>query len=283
MELLFFHDLADYAFLRNTLYAVLLASIACGIVGGYIVARRESYMIGAVSHSLLGGVGLARYLQVAQGVVWLSPILGGMLSAVIVAIGITFFTQKTRARVDVVLSGVWSLGVALGVTFISMTPGYAEDLQSYLFGNILLISNGDLLAMGIMDCFIILFGYMFHNRFMAFCFRPEALELRGVSSAKTALLLNILIALTVVLLAQLVGIVLVLVLLVLPAALASCLFQKMPGIMMGGGFFCALFSLMGLVLSYQYDLPAGASIVECTVVVSLVILAVHWMAKKFCR
>ena len=111
----FFQDLREFDFLQNSVLAILLASIACGIVGGYVVAQRQSYMIGAVSHSLLGGVGLARYLQVVYGLALVTPIAGASAAAIIAATAITLLTMKTKARADAVLSAIWTFGVAVGV------------------------------------------------------------------------------------------------------------------------------------------------------------------------
>lgn len=280
---LLLQDLLEFSYLRCTVVALLLASVACGIVGAYVVARRQSYMIGAVSHSLLGGVGLARYLQVAHAVLWFTPILGAVLASVIAAVAITVLSQRAKARLDAVLSAIWTLGVALGITFISLTPGYAEDLNSYLFGSILLVSPADLTVMAVLDAFIVVVAFLFHHRFLAFCFRPETLELRGLSATGTALLLNLLTALTVVLLAQVVGIVLVLVLLVLPAATAAFISTRLTNIMALAGVLTLLLSFAGLAVSYQYDLPAGATIVELTVGLFLCASIARNLRRRFVR
>ncbi|MBP5639245.1 MAG: metal ABC transporter permease [Victivallales bacterium] len=261
--------------------AIVLASIACGIVGGYVVAQRQSYMIGAISHSLLGGVGLARYLQVVHGLLFITPIAGASIAAAIASMLITVLTMKTKARSDAVLSAVWTMGVALGVSFISMTPGYAEDLNSYLFGSVLLVSKSDLVFMTILDLLIVVVSFAFHNRFLAYCFRAETLELRGLSATATALMLNLLIAFTVVLLSQVVGIVLVLVLLVLPAAIAACYAVHLRNIMLGGGLICLCVSMIGIFISYEHDLPTGATIIELIVALFLMVSIINAIRKVF--
>ena len=140
----FLQDFIEFDYLKRSLLAILLASIASGIVGGYVVARRQSYLISAVSHSLLGGIGLARYLQIAHGLTWFSTILGALFAAILSAIAISTLTLKNRMRQDTVLSAIWTLGVAIGVSFIAITPGYSEDFTSYLFGSILLVSKMDI-------------------------------------------------------------------------------------------------------------------------------------------
>ena len=272
--MIFLQDFIEFDYLKRSLLAILLASIASGIVGGYVVARRQSYLIGAVSHSLLGGIGLARYLQIAHGLSWFSTILGALFAAVLSAIAISTLTLKNRMRQDTVLSAIWTLGVAIGVSFIAITPGYSEDLTSYLFGSILLVSKADIAVMAVMTIAIVVTVLLFRNRFLTLCFNEETLALRGVSAAWTSFALHLLIALTVVLLAQVVGIVLVLVLLVIPAATAAQFAKRISQVMLWGAIFCLLTCTGGLVASYEADWPVGATIVELAVAVYLVCAAI---------
>ncbi|MBO4526199.1 MAG: metal ABC transporter permease, partial [Victivallales bacterium] len=249
--MIFLQDFIEFDYLKRSLLAILLASIASGIVGGYVVARRQSYLIGAVSHSLLGGIGLARYLQIAHGLSWFSTILGALFAAILSAVAISTLTLKNRMRQDTVLSAIWTLGVAVGVSFIAITPGYSEDLTSYLFGSILLVSQADIAVMAVMTIAIVITVLLFRNRFLTLCFNEETLALRGVSAAWTSFVLHLLIALTVVLLAQVVGIVLVLVLLVIPAATAAQFAKRISQVMLWGAIFCLLTCTGGLVASYE--------------------------------
>ena len=278
--MIFFQDFIEFDYLKRSFLAILLASIACGVVGGYVVARRQSYLIGAVSHSLLGGIGLARYLQIAHGLSWFSTILGALLAAVLSAIAISTLTLKNRMRQDTVLSAIWTLGVAVGVSFIAITPGYSEDLTSYLFGSILLVSKGDIAVMTAMTAAIAVTVFLFRNRFLTLCFNEETLALRGVSAAWTSFILHLLIALTVVLLAQVVGIVLVLVLLVIPAATAAQFAKRISLVMLWGAVFCLLTCTGGLVASYEADWPVGATIVELAVAVYLLCAAIIAIRNK---
>ena len=276
----FLQDFIEFDYLKRSLLAILLASIASGIVGGYVVARRQSYLIGAVSHSLLGGIGLARYLQIAHGLTWFSTILGALFAAILSAIAISTLTLKNRMRQDTVLSAIWTLGVAVGVSFIAITPGYSEDLTSYLFGSILLVSKGDIAVMTAMTAAIAVTVFLFRNRFLTLCFNEETLALRGVSAAWTSFMLHLLIALTVVLLAQVVGIVLVLVLLVIPAATAAQFAKRISHVMLWGAVFCLLTCTGGLVASYEADWPVGATIVELAVAAYLVCAAIVAIRNK---
>ena len=278
--MIFLQDFIEFDYLKRSLLAILLASIASGIVGGYVVARRQSYLIGAVSHSLLGGIGLARYLQIAHGLSWFSTILGALFAAILSAIAISTLTLKNRMRQDTVLSAIWTLGVAVGVSFIAITPGYSEDLTSYLFGSILLVSQADIAVMTVMTVAIVVTVLLFRNRFLTLCFNEETLALRGVSAAWTSFALHLLIALTVVLLAQVVGIVLVLVLLVIPAATAAQFAKRISQVMLWGAIFCLLTCTGGLVASYEADWPVGATIVELAVAAYLICAAIVALRNK---
>ncbi len=266
----FLYNLIEFDYLRRTLLAVLLASLASGLVGSYVVVRRQSYMIGAISHSLLGGIGLARYLQTVHGIHWFTPLVGALVAALLAAIAISVLTQRNRFRQDIVLSAVWSLGVAAGLTAIAFTPGYAEDLNSYLFGSILLVAKHDIVIMTMLVAVIVLVILAMHNQFIALCFNEEMLALRGISTARVSFILHLLIAITVVILAQVVGIVLVLVLLVIPTATVATFTNSFLKMMVGGTLVCMAFCITGLLTSYQFDLPTGATIVEIAVATYLV-------------
>ena len=281
--MIFLQDLIEFDYLKRSVLAILFASIACGIIGSYVVARRQSYLIGAVSHSLLGGIGLARYLQIAHGLRWFSTLLGALLAAILAAIAISTLTLKNRMRQDTVLSAIWTLGVAIGISFIAITPGYSEDLTSYLFGSILLVSTEDLVIMALMTVVIIVAVLFFRNRFLALCFNEETLFLRGVSTAAVSFTLHLLVALTVVLLAQVVGIVLVLVLLVMPAATAAHFAKRMSLVMLWGTIFCLVFCYGGLIVSYEADWPVGATIVELAVAAYLLCAALVAIRRRSIR
>jgi len=277
----FVQDLcAPGSLLRLTVVAIVLASVACGIVGSYVVAKRCSYMVGAVSHSLLGGIGLARFCQLQKGWSWFSPLLGAVFAAIVVAVLISILTLRRGQREDSVLSAIWALGMALGLSFIYAIPGYPEDLHSYLFGNILLVARRDVWLMAGMDLVILLTAWLFHNRFVCLCFHEEWLTLRGVRTGLFQLLLYLLISLTVVLLSQIVGIILCLALLVLPVATASNFCRSLPMIMLLGTLICLGSSLGGLLLSYQYDLPTGATIVEIAGAIWLLTASALFIARK---
>lgn len=257
----FFSALASYSFLQYAVAAGLLASVACGVVGSYVVARRITYLAGAVAHSVLGGMGAARYLQVVHGVSWLTPLLGAVAAAVLAALVMGLVSLHAREREDTVIGAIWAVGMAVGILFIAATPGYSADLMGYLFGNILMVTPEDLWLMAGLDLVVVGLGLLFYKQLLAVCFDEEFAATRGLAVGFYYLLLLMLTALTVVLLVSVVGIVLVIALLTLPAAIAGHLARSLGMIMVLAVGICGLLTFGGLALSYSPDLPAGATIV----------------------
>jgi zinc transport system permease protein len=249
---------ATYPFLQHALIAGVLAGVACGVVGSYVVVRRISYIAGAIAHCVLAGLGIARYLHVVHG--WsVRPGQGAGVAAVVSALIIGFVSLRSREREDTVIGAVWAIGMAIGILFIAVTPGYQEDLMSYLFGNILLIGRSDLQAMAVLDAVVVALGLGLYPQFEAVCFDEEFARLRGLKVELYVHLLLVLIALTVVLLVSVVGIVLVIALLTLPAAIAGHFTSTLRGMMAGAAALSVAFTTAGLAVSYAPDLPAGAT------------------------
>ncbi|WP_456387757.1 metal ABC transporter permease [Desulfolithobacter sp.] len=257
----FLRDFQQFTFLQHALLAGMLASVACGIIGSYVTVRRMTYVTGAIAHCTLGGMGIARYLQKTRDIDWFSPLLGAILAALAAALTISFLQHRTRARQDSVLSGIWAVGMAIGILFIARTPGYNEDLMSYLFGDILMVSSADLLLITLLDLLVLGTMYLCYPRLLALGFDEEFARLTGVLVERYNTLFLCLVALTVVLLVQVVGIVLVVALLALPAAAASKLTSRLPAMMLVSVFFSMLATGGGLALSYGPDLPTGATII----------------------
>lgn len=282
----FFEDILSGGLLTRSLLAMLLGSIACGIVGSYVVVRRNSYMVGAISHSLLGGVGIALFLNLTRGWTWFSPWTGALAASVIVAVILTLMTQKWHAREDTILSAIWATGMAVGISFVLAIPGYPQDLNSYLFGTILIISPQDIRMIGILDAVILIMTLFCHQRFTVLCFNPELLTLRGINRTNTTLYLNILIALTIVILAQMVGIILCMALLILPVATAAAISRRLPFIMVIGAIICFFCAFTGVALSY-HQLPnglilsPGATIIELAAALFLIASAVNALRRSF--
>jgi zinc transport system permease protein len=283
MDTSFWQDLLAAAFLRRAVLGMALTAVICGVIGSYVLAQRRSYMVGAVSHSLLGGIALARYAQVAHGLQWFTPLLGALLAGCLAGMAVSLLTLRGRMREDSVLSALWSLGVALGVSIIAITPGYAEDLNSYLFGSIMMISASDLWIMAAMVLILLALAWIYHPRFLALCFHEEGLRLRGVSSAWVSMLLQVMTAITVALLSQVVGIVLVLALLVLPVATAALFVRRIGAIMLLSAVLCFAASFGGLYVSYGPNLPVAATIVELAAAGYVLAALARWLWRRWRR
>lgn len=258
----FIVDLLEFRFLQHAVLAAILCSIISGVMGAFVVIRRSTYGVGAIAHCALGGIGLARYLQVVHGWQWFSPMLGAMLSALLAAAVVSVVRARAFEREDTLLSGMWALGMAVGITFMTLTPGYAQDLMGYLFGDILLVSSVDLLTMAVLACLVLGFIAWAFDRLIAVSFNPQLAELRGIHSTLMDTLFTLATALTVVVLVRLVGIVLVIALLTLPAATAGRWSSSLPHTLLLAVLISALTLLAGLWISYEWNLPAGATIIQ---------------------
>ena len=263
---------ANYAFVQYALLAGVLASVACGIVGTYVVVRRITYLAGGISHCVLGGLGAALYFQRVHGWHWLTPLVGAIIAALAAAMIIGLVSLRAKQREDTVIGALWAVGMAVGVLFIARTPGYSQDLMSYLFGNILMVSPGDLWLMAALDALVVVLGLVFYNQFLAVCFDEEFARVRGMRVEFYYLLLLGLTALTVVLLVTVVGIILVIALLTLPVAVAGHFARRLWQMMALATVFSILFTTAGLAISYKPDLPAGATIIVLAGAVYLVVL-----------
>ncbi|MCK5125251.1 MAG: metal ABC transporter permease [candidate division Zixibacteria bacterium] len=257
----FFEALGSFRFLQYALITGLLASIACGVVGSYVVTRRISYVAGAIAHFILGGMGAAKYLNIVHGWTWLEPLHGAIISAFAAALIIGLVSIKGKQREDTIIGALWAIGMAAGILFISQTPGYNEDLMSYLFGNILMVTTQDIWLIAALDVAVITIAILFYNQLLAVCFDEEFARLRGINVELYYLLLLILTAMTVVLLVTVVGIILVIALMTLPAAIAGHFTKSLGKMMILASGLSLLFTTSGLALSYGPNLPAGATII----------------------
>jgi zinc transport system permease protein len=276
----FLADLFRYPFLQYALLTAVLASVACGVVGSFITVRRISYIAGAITHTILGGMGVARYLQRKIGLAWVTPLDGAVVAALLAAVIIGLVTLYGKQREDTVLSAVWAIGMAVGVIFIALTPGYNDDLMSYLFGNILLVRPADLLLIAALDVLVVVLSILFYHRLEAVCFDEEFARLRGVRVELYYILLLCLTALTTVILVQVVGIVLVVALLSLPAATAARVTSRLWHTMVVASILTGVCMAAGLVLSYRPNLPAGATIILVTGAVYLAVLVLKPLLRR---
>lgn len=247
-------EVLQYEFMRNALIAGLLAAVACGIIGVYVVVKRVVFISGGIAHASFGGIGLGYLLGI-------NPVLGAMFFAIASALGMGLVTKRTRLPEDTAIGILWAMGMASGIIFISLTPGYAPDLFSYLFGNILTVPAFDLIFMLILDVVIIAVVLLLYKEFLLLSFDEEFSTIAGVPTQRLYLLLLCLIALTVVVLIRVVGIILVIALLTIPAALARQFTHSIKKMMLLAILAGAVFTFSGLWLSYLLDLASGATII----------------------
>jgi len=250
-------DIATYPFLGFAFLTGILASIACGIIGSFVVVKRISTIAGAIAHCTLGGMGLVYYLKHQHGIDFVSPIYGALIAALFAAVIIGVFTIYGKQREDTLLSALWSVGMAIGIFFVFQTSGYNQDLMSYLFGNILMTQKSDIFFLIFLDLLICLMVALFYNKFQMVCFDEEFSKLRGVHPGVFYILLLCLTAITVVALVRVVGIILVIALLTLPAAIAAPLVKRLWHMMILAVAFCMVFTVSGLYVSYEREFPAG--------------------------
>jgi zinc transport system permease protein len=250
----FFQALLQFSFLQKALLGGVLASIGCGIIGSYVVVKRIGFMAGGISHAVLGGMGAALFFG-------LSPLGGALAAALVAAMLIGWISLRWKEREDTLISALWAVGMAIGIIFISKTPGYSVNLMSYLFGNILMVPTQDIWLMAWIDLLVLVTVWLFYRQFLAVSFDEEFARLRGVPVTGFYLLLLCMVAVTVVLLIQVVGLILVIALLTLPAAIAAQYLNSLGKMMLAASLLGMLFTTAGLAVSYVADLPSGASII----------------------
>ncbi|GHV15778.1 membrane protein [Spirochaetia bacterium] len=269
----------DFPFIRNALIAGLLSSVLFGVIGSIVTVRRIASLAGAVSHAVLGGIGMALYLSAAGIVPGFPPIAGALIFAVLSAGVIGAVSLKAKQREDTVINAIWAIGMSVGVLFMAKTPGYT-DPSSYLFGNILLIANRDLILLGIMDIIVVFLAWRFYPQIEASAFDEEFALVRGVPAAGIFLGLLAITAIAIVLLQTFVGIVMVIAMLTLPAGTAGYFARSLWKMMLWSCVFSALFSAGGLALGWAFDAPVGAMVVILAGVVFLGAAGIRIILKK---
>ena len=252
-------EVLQYDFIQNALIAGVLISIAAGIIGSLVVVNKITFLTGGIAHSSYGGIGLAIYLGI--------PVLfGATVFAVITAVLIAIITLKNRNRIDAIIGMMWASGMAIGIIFVDLTPGYNVDLMSYLFGSIIAVSSEDLIYMFILDIFIISIIIFFYKQILAVSYDSEFASLRGINVKFFYTLILILSALCVVAAIKAVGLILVIALLTIPTYLAETFATKLSSMMIISSILATMFTISGLVVSYFYDISSGASIIMVAVV-----------------
>lgn len=244
----------QYEFMRNALLAGFLASIICGVIGTLVVVNRIVLISGGIAHAAYGGIGLAFFF----GFPPLWGILGFSLLVSFIMAGVTL---KAKHRVDTVIGVLWAVGMALGVVLLDLTPGYNTDLMSYLFGSILAVSTSDLWLMAGLNVLVIPTVRYFYQDLLALSYDEEFARVRGVPIRGLYFLLMAMIALSVVMIIQVVGLILIIALLTIPPYIAEKFSGSLSGMMFYSVLLNFLFIAVGLWLSYSYNLTSGASII----------------------
>ncbi len=260
-------ELFSYDFFQKAFLAAVFASISCGIIGGYIVSRRIVFISGGITHASFGGIGLAFFLG-------FNPLLGAALFAVLSALGIQFFTKVAEIREDSSIAIWWSLGMALGIIFVFLTPGYTPNLMSYLFGNILTVTTSELWWMFSLNVVIIALVTLFFSKILYIAFDEEFARAAGLPVALFNYLTMTLIALTVVLNIRVVGIILILSLLTIPQATANLFTKDFKKLLILSSVFAFIGTISGLFFSYFLDIPSGAAIIFTLVIIFTVLRVV---------
>ncbi|MCG6189599.1 metal ABC transporter permease [Maribellus maritimus] len=253
-------ELFNYDFFQKAFLAAVFASISCGVIGSYIVSRRIVFISGGITHASFGGIGLAF-------LVGFNPLLGAVLFAVLAALGIQFFTKVAEIREDSSIAIWWSLGMALGIIFIFLTPGYTPNPMSYLFGNILTVTISELWWMFILNVIIIAFFTLLFSKILFVAFDEEFARAAGLPVTLFNYITITLIALTVVLNIRVVGIILILSLLTIPQATANLFTNNFKKLLILSSVFAFTGTISGLFISYFLNIPSGAAIIFTLVII----------------
>ena len=260
----FIAEIFQYQFLAHAALACLLCGIACGIIGTYVVCRRLVFLSGGITHASFGGIGMAYYFGA-------NPLLGALIFAILSAWGIETFTSRKQIREDSAIGLIWSLGMAIGIIFIYLTPGYAPNLMSFLFGNILSVTSTDIIWMAIVDAFILLIFATMYRPILYVAFDREYARSQNFPTRIVSYLMATLVAITIVISIRVVGIVLLISLLTILAVIGNLISKSFNRILIYGSVIAALSAFAGLYISYKTNIPSGASTIF---VLTLTLIAV---------
>jgi zinc transport system permease protein len=247
-------DVLQFEFMRNALLAGVLVSISCGIIGSLVVANRIVFLSGGIAHAAFGGIGLALYLG-------FPPALGAALFSVAVSFVMGGVSLKSKHRADTVIGVLWAVGMALGIIFVDLTPGYNADPMSYLFGSILSVSRADIWFTAALDVVILMITLAFYREFLAMSYDEEFAFVVGVPVKFLYFLLLCMTALSIVMIIRIVGLILVIALLTIPPYIAEKYTNSLWKMMVLSSLLGILFTIVGLWISYSYDITSGATII----------------------
>ena len=247
-------NIFEYDFLTNAFIASILSGITCGIVGSYIVTRRIVFLSSGITHASFGGLGIALYASI-------DPLLGALSFASVSSIGIEFASRRGGIREDSVVGIIWSMGMAIGALFMSLRPGYATDLTSYLFGNILLVTPENIVWLSILTVVLIIGSVIWLRRLMYITFDEEYAKSQGINTSLVAYIMAVVIAISIVLSIKVMGIILLLSLITIPTVIANTATKNFRLITPLSAIIAVVGNVLGFILSYEYDIPTGSCII----------------------
>ncbi|WP_077368631.1 metal ABC transporter permease [Anaerosalibacter sp. Marseille-P3206] len=262
-----------YTFLQNAIISAALASIICGIIGTIIVEKKLVMLSGGIAHAAFGGIGMGYFLNI-------EPIIGALIFAIASSFGVVTIKEKSKINSDTIIGMFWVLGMALGIIFISLTPGYPPDISSYLFGDILTVSKIDIYIMAILDFIVIVMIIGFFNPIKSYLFDKEFSKVIGINVKLIEYMVFLFMACSVVVLIRVVGIMLVIALLTVPPAISKLFTYDLKKIMGLSIVFGLFFSLLGLFVSYKLHIASGATIIIIAVCSYVISLAITKLFKK---
>jgi zinc transport system permease protein len=266
-------DILQYTFFQNALWGSLFMSIACGVVGTYVVSRRLVFISGGITHASFGGIGLGFFLGV-------NPFLTALGFAVLSAFGVEWVSKSHQVREDSAIAVVWSLGMAIGAIFIVLTPGYAPNLSSYLFGNILTISQADIFWAALFAVILCIVFSLFYREIVYSAFDRDFAQTQHVPVKALEYMMTLFIAVTIVLSIRLVGIMLLMSLLTVPQMTMNLFTSNFKQIISGSMLLGFLACVTGLFLSYFLHISTGAFIVIVLLLIFLVAKGILFLCRK---
>lgn len=251
----FLTDIFRYSYLANALAAAILAGILCGIIGTYIVSRRLVFLCGGVTHASFGGLGIAFYLGA-------NPICGALLFAILSSLGIEWASDRGKMREDSAIGIIWSVGMAIGALFMSLTPGYTSgDLSSYLFGSIITVTSTDVALLATLTLLCVTGTIIWWRPIMFMAFDRNFAASQGIDTRLISYLISIIIAIAIVMAIRIMGIVLLLSLFTIPAVTANTLTKSYSKMTIWAAIIAIIGAVIGLIASYYLEVPSGASII----------------------
>jgi zinc transport system permease protein len=261
-----FEDIMTYGHLADAFVACILSAITCGIVGSYVVARRMVFLSGGITHASFGGLGVAIYAG-------MNPIVGALLFASVASIGVEFASRRGGIREDSAIGIIWSVGMAIGALFMSLTPGYAVELPSYLFGSISLVDSADIKWLAALMVVVIVGAILWGRRVMYMTFDEDYARSQGIPVTAISYLMSVIVAITIVLSIKVMGIVLLMSLVTIPTVVANTLTKDYRLITILAVVTALVCNVAGFVMSYEIELPSGGGIPTGSCIIFLLSMA----------